>query len=180
MNEHSIKKTSKFLSLILRHSPETIHLSLDENGWADVMDLIKLCNKHQHKLDLEQLQYIVNSNDKKRFAFNEDQTKIRASQGHSIAINLGLNISTAPDTLFHGTVDRFLNHIKLEGLLKMNRQHVHLSQELETAIKVGNRRGQAIILTIQSGIMQQDGFQFYLSDNGVWLTECVPPQYIIF
>ena len=182
MNEKTAKSVSKFLSLVLRHSPETIELELDENGWADVDELIEKCNKNgsQNEMTAELLDYVVANNDKKRFAFNEDKTKIRASQGHSISVELNLNEAEPLEFLYHGTVDKFLENIKKEGLQKMSRQHVHLSKDRETAIKVGSRRGAAQILIVRSGEMFRDGFKFYLSENNVWLTDEVPAKYIEF
>lgn len=178
MNEKEIKNISKFLSLILRHSPETIHLKLDENGWADVEELITKSNKNRKSLDFETLQYVVETNDKKRFTFNEDLTKIRANQGHSITIDLELQPQTPPDELYHGTVAKFMDAILKDGLQKMSRQHVHLSKDKETAIKVGSRRGAPQILKINANQMIKDGYVFYCSENGVWLTDEVPPKYI--
>lgn len=180
MNEKASKSVSKFLSFVLRHSPETIGLELDENGWADVEELIEKCNKKgsQNEMTAELLDYVVDNNDKKRFAFNEDKTKIRASQGHSILVELDLTETEPSDYLYHGTVGKFLENIRKEGLQKMSRQHVHLSKDKETAIKVGSRRGVAQILKIRSGEMYKDGFKFYLSENNVWLTDEVPAKYI--
>jgi putative RNA 2'-phosphotransferase len=182
MNEKIAKSVSKFLSLVLRHSPETIGLKLDENGWADVEELIEKCNRKgsENQMTIELLDYVVENNDKKRFAFNEDKTKIRASQGHSISVELNLKEAEPSEFLYHGTVPKFLDNIKKEGLQKMSRQHVHLSKDKETAIKVGNRRGAAQILTVSSGEMFKDGFKFYLSENNVWLTDEVPAKYIQF
>ena len=180
MNEKEIKSTSKFLSLVLRHSPETIHLKLDENGWANVDELIIKCNQHQKKLDLELLNIVVEMNDKKRFAFNEDKTKIRASQGHSIEVELNLKEALSLEFLYHGTVDASIDGIKEKGLQKMSRQHVHLSKDKETAIKVGSRRGKPIILKVEARRMHEEGFRFYLSENEVWLTDEVPVKYIQF
>lgn len=180
MNEKTAKSISKFLSLVLRHSPETIHLKLDENGWADVEELIAKCLKNGNTLNSELLDYVVENNDKKRFAFNEDKTKIRASQGHSISVELNLNEAEPSEFLYHGTVGKFMESIKREGLQKMSRQHVHLSQDRETAIKVGGRRGAPQILSVRSGAMHRDGFKFYLSENNVWLTDEVPAKYIEF
>lgn len=174
------KNTSKFLSLVLRHAPETIKLSLDANGWANVEELLQQCNAFQKNLDFETLEHIVATNDKKRFAFNDDKTKIRASQGHSVAIDLDIKPLTPPDVLFHGTVEKFLDAIQKEGLQKMSRQHVHLSKDIETATKVALRRGKPVILTIETQRMIQDGYQFYCSENGIWLTEEVPAEYIKF
>lgn len=180
MNEKEIKSTSKFLSLVLRHSPETIQLKLDENGWANVDGLITQCNKHQKQLDLDLLNIVVETNDKKRFAFNDDKTKIRASQGHSIEVELNLNEVEPLDYLYHGTIEASIASIKEKGLQKMSRQHVHLSKDKETAIKVGSRRGKPIILTVDAKAMKAAGFKFYLSENEVWLTDEVPAKYIEF
>lgn len=180
MNENIAKTVSKFLSLVLRHSPEKIGLKLDENGWADVEELILKCSQKGNKLDAVLLDYVVENNDKKRFAFNEDKTKIRASQGHSISVELNLNETEPSEYLYHGTVGKFMENIQKEGLKKMSRQHVHLSKDRETAIKVGSRRGVPKILTVRSGAMHRDGFKFYLSENNVWLTDEVPAKYIEF
>ncbi|SDD57366.1 RNA 2'-phosphotransferase [Pedobacter soli] len=180
MDEKITKGISKFLSFVLRHSPETIGLSLDENGWANVDELLQKSSRDGKILTIEMLTHVVESNDKKRFAFNNDKTKIRASQGHSIEIELNLMAVTPPEQLYHGTVAKYLEGIKKEGLLKMSRQHVHLSKDKETAVKVGSRRGLAQILTVNAGEMHRDGFQFFLSDNGVWLTDSVPENYIAF
>lgn len=180
MNEKEAKETSKFLSLILRHAPETIQLQLDENGWASVSELITKSNQFGKELDEEVLDYIVENNDKKRFAFSEDRTKIRASQGHSIEVELDLKEVYPEHFLYHGTVAKFLEAIQKEGLQKMSRQYVHLSKDEETAIKVGSRRGKPIILSIDAQKMVTDGYSFYLSENGVWLTDHVPVEYIKF
>jgi len=180
MDTKITKGISKLLSYILRHSPETIKLKLDENGWADVNELIAKFDLYDLTLDFELLQYVVENNDKKRFAFNEDKTRIRASQGHSIAVELNLNETEPLEYLYHGTVEKFLTDIKLQGLQKMSRQHVHLSADRETANKVGGRRGKPVILTISSGEMHKAGYKFYLSDNNVWLTDVVPAEYITF
>ena len=183
MNEKTAKSLSKFLSLVLRHSPETISLKLDENGWADVEELIEKCSKNGNSLNpltAELLNYVVENNDKKRFTFNEYKTKIRASQGHSISVELNLAETEPLEYLYHGTVGKFLDSIKKEGLQKMSRQQVHLSKDRETAANVGSRRGVPQILTVRSGEMFKDGFKFYLSENNVWLTDEVPAKYIEF
>lgn len=180
MNENTAKTVSKFLSLVLRHSPEKIGLKLDENGWADVEELILKCSQKGNKLDKVLLDYVVENNDKKRFAYNEDETKIRASQGHSISVELNLAETEPSEYLYHGTVGKFIESIQKEGLKKMSRQHVHLSKDKETAIKVGSRRGVPQVLTVRSGAMHRDGFKFYLSENNVWLTDEVPVKYIQF
>lgn len=180
MNENIAKTVSKFLSLVLRHSPEKIGLQLDENGWANVEELILKCSQKGNKLDKILLDYVVENNDKKRFAYNEDKTKIRASQGHSISVELNLTETEPSEYLYHGTVGKFMESIQKEGLKKMSRQHVHLSKDKETATKVGSRRGAPQILTVRSGAMYRDGFKFYLSENNVWLTDEVPAKYIDF
>lgn len=180
MDNKITKGISKSLSYILRHSPETIKLKLDENGWADVDELIAKFDLYELKLDFELLEYVVKNNDKKRFAFNTDKTKIRANQGHSISIELNLDEAAPPESLYHGTVEKFLPDIQAQGLQKMNRQHVHLSADKETANKVGVRRGKPVILIIKSGAMHKAGYKFYLSANNVWLTTVVPAEYITF
>ena len=174
------KQISKFLSLILRHDPGKIGLALDDQGWANVQTLLTKLQKQFSGLDLNLLQEIVSSNDKQRFAFNEDHTKIRASQGHSVTIDLNYTPKQPPQFLYHGTVDKFIRAIKEKGLLKMSRHHVHLSEELDTALTVGARRGKPVILLVRAGEMYSDGIQFFQSDNQVWLTDHVPAKYINF
>ncbi|MES2545307.1 MAG: RNA 2'-phosphotransferase [Bacteroidota bacterium] len=180
MREQEIKNISKFLSLILRHAPETIQLELDKNGWANVNDLIVKSDQHGKTFDFELLEEIVETNDKKRFAFNEDLTKIRANQGHSINVELNLNEVEPSNFLYHGTVQKFIDSIKEKGLQKMNRQHVHLSKNEETAIKVALRRGKPIVLKVDAQKMHNEGFKFYLSENNVWLIDEVPVKFIDF
>lgn len=176
--EKQIKHISKLLSLVLRHEPQHIGLTLDENGWANVETLIQKVNNKGVALDFETLQTVVDTNDKKRFAFNDNKTLIRASQGHSIEVELNLKEKKPPEFLYHGTVEKFLEAIKKQGLKKMSRQHVHLSKDRETAIKVGSRRGLPVILIIQANEMNKEGYIFYLSDNDVWLIDEVPVKYI--
>lgn len=180
MNPKEVKKLSKFLSLVLRHQPETIDLSLDEGGWAKVEELIQKSRLQQLELDFEKLSYIVESNDKQRFSFSPDHKKIRANQGHSIPVNLGLMAQEPPSLLFHGTATRNVEAIQQKGLIKGARHHVHLSTERETAIKVGMRYGKPVVLQVNAGAMYREGFAFYCSENGVWLTDHVPTQYIAF
>lgn len=179
MYNSEYKKISKFLSLILRHQPETIGLSLDRNGWAEITDLIQKSNDYGIKFDLIILKKIVATNDKKRFAFSRDFKKIRANQGHSINVNLGFMNHEPPEFLFHGTAMKSVQSIKLTGLEKRSRQHVHLSKDLETAIKVGQRHGKPYIYKVKAKEMYDSGFKFYISDNGVWLTDQVPVKYLI-
>ncbi|HRQ42590.1 MAG TPA: RNA 2'-phosphotransferase [Chloroflexota bacterium] len=169
---------SKFLSLVLRHRPEKIGLRLDEAGWTPVADLLQACNRHGFALSLAELQAVVANNDKARFSFNEDGSLIRANQGHSIAVNLGYEPVAPPEYLFHGTAVRFLAAIQIQGLLKAQRHHVHLSPDVTTARQVGQRHGREIILKVHSGAMHRDGHTFYRSANGVWLVEAVPPCYL--
>lgn len=171
-------KTSKYLALVLRHKPEKIGLTLDEHGWADVDELIEKTVRSGRKLDRESLEYIVRTNDKKRYAFNEDHTKIRASQGHTIPVDVELEETVPPDVLYHGTAEISLPSIMDKGLLKMKRLYVHLSKDVSTAIKVGQRHGKPVVLLIDSGRMYKDGYKFYLSANSVWLTEHVPAEYL--
>ncbi len=174
------KKISKLLSLTLRHQPEVLGIELDSQGWTPTETLIEAVNKYGIRLDMNLLEEVVRKNDKQRFAFNEDRSQIRANQGHSLNIDLKLSPSQPPEVLYHGTVEQFLNRIKSSGLLKMSRQHVHLSLDIETATKVGSRRGKPIILTIAAQRMFKAGHLFYISENGVWLTDHVPVEYIHF
>ncbi|SDQ44696.1 putative RNA 2'-phosphotransferase [Chryseobacterium soldanellicola] len=178
MNEQQKKKTSKFLSYVLRHHPELINLNLDENGWANVDELITKSTNDTQSFTFEELNEIVQTNDKKRFIFNEDKTRIRANQGHSIGIDLALKPQQPPEFLYHGTAQNNIESILEKGIEKRSRQHVHLSQDKETAIKVGMRHGKPIILTIKTGKMFEEGIEFYLSENEVWLTDYVDAKYI--
>lgn len=181
MDDKARKRISKFLSYVLRHHPELIDLELDKNGWANTEELIQKSTTKNHHLTLEILKDIVATNDKKRFSFNEDQSKIRANQGHSIQfIDLEMQTQEPPAILYHGSVAKFLASIQEQGLVKGTRQHVHLSLDVETAKKVGSRRGIPVILKINAEQMHTDGYEFYLSANSVWLTEHVPATYIIF
>lgn len=166
------------LSLVLRHKPEAIGIVLDNNGWADVASLILHMNLKGFKLSFETLCYVVENNNKKRFAFNIDKTKIRASQGHSVEVDLGYIPISPPPVLYHGTGKQLLNKILNEGLKKMNRHHVHLSEDVETARQVGQRKGKPVILEIDAAKMHNQGFRFFVSENKVWLTESVPVAYI--
>ncbi|MGE6395647.1 RNA 2'-phosphotransferase [Chryseobacterium scophthalmum] len=179
MTDQHKKKTSKFLSYVLRHHPELINLNLDENGWANVDELITKSKRDSYQgLTFEELDEIVETNDKKRFIFNEDKTSIRANQGHSIDINLALIPQKPPEFLYHGTAQSNIDSIFEKGIEKRNRQHVHLSQDKETATKVGMRHGKPVILTINTEKMFDDGIEFYLSENNVWLTDFVDIKYI--
>lgn len=168
------------MSLVLRHKPEHLGLQLDENGWVDVDTLIVAIRKSGVDVDKSLLEKVVRENDKQRFAFNSDQTRIRANQGHSIEVDVELKQKAPPAILFHGTVEKFLDLIRASGLKKMSRQHVHLSAEIKTASNVGSRRGKPVILEVDAMKMAEDGFMFFLSANGVWLTDNVPPEYLNF
>lgn len=178
MNDKQITKTSKFLSLVLRHKPQTIGIELDKNGWTNVDTLILKMNHFGKKVDMQILEEVVEKNNKKRFKFSEDKTKIRANQGHSIEIELNYKPKTPPDILFHGTASKNVGIILSKGLKKMNRHHVHLSLDIETATNVGQRHGKPIIFVVKSKEMSEKGFEFFVSDNGVWLTESVPVEFL--
>ena len=171
------KKTSKFLSLVLRHKPEEIGLTLDDNGWAKVDELLKKAKGH-HTFSLEDLQRIVADNDKQRFAFSEDGKRIRANQGHSVEVDLALTVATPPPLLYHGTATRFLDSIMKEGLKAMARHAVHMTENKDTAVATGQRHGSPIVLVIDAARMSLDGIEFQRSANGVWLTPHVDPMYI--
>jgi putative RNA 2'-phosphotransferase len=168
-----VVKKSKFLSLILRHKPEEIGLKLDSSGWAIVSELCKLAHISKSELD-----EVVSTNNKKRFEYNEDKSKIRACQGHSINVDLGLAPSIPPDSLYHGTATRFVNSILRSGLIAGSRDYVHMSINVDTAINVGSRHGKPVVFLVKAGEMVKDGFEFFLSNNGVWLTKSVPPKYL--
>lgn len=172
-------KLSVFLSLILRHKPEEIGITLDKHGWANVQELITGINNTGRKIDMATLEEIVRTDNKGRYSFNEDKTSIRANQGHSIPVDVDLKETIPPDMLFHGTATRFLNSIKQQGIKPMNRLYVHLSKDVETAIKVGSRHGKPAVLEINAKQMCADGIKFYLSDNGVWLTKHVDWKYVV-
>ena len=176
--QQQLKHISKLMSLVLRHKPEVIGLQLDNNGWANVAELISKINEQGNNVNIDIINTVVGTNDKKRFAFNEDKTMIRANQGHSIDVELNLKAITPPDILYHGTAERFVGSILKEGLTKQQRQHVHLSLLQETAKAVGSRHGKPVILSINTKAMTEAGFIFYLSDNGVWLVNSVPVEYI--
>lgn len=184
LDEQQLKRRSKLLSAVLRHQPELIGLHLDSQGWASVEELLQKINKlgppFTKSFDLETLKLVVETNDKKRFAFNADQTRIRASQGHSVQVDLGYPPQEPPELLYHGTAGINLESIKDQGITKGKRHHVHLSRDTETALKVGGRHGKPVILKIQAGAMHRAGNAFYCSENGVWLTEFVPAAFIEF
>ncbi|MBI1372848.1 MAG: RNA 2'-phosphotransferase [Phycisphaera sp.] len=173
-------KISKFLSLVLRHQPDAAGVTLDDAGWVDVDELLAGCGRAGRAVTRVQLDEVVETNDKKRFEFSADGTRIRASQGHSVEVDLGYQAASPPDVLYHGTADRNLDSIRAKGLLKGQRHHVHLSAEVDTATSVGQRYGRPVVLHIRAAAMVAAGHAFYVSTNGVWLVEHVPTDFISF
>jgi putative RNA 2'-phosphotransferase len=174
-------KISKFLSLLLRHSPETIHLNMDKNGWVNIQELIDNAKKHKKmNLTMDIIKKTVEINDKQRFIISGDGKRIRANQGHSIPVDLELENKTPPDILYHGTASRFIDSIMKDGLKPMGRQYVHLSLNEETALKAGKRHGKPVVLYIDAKTRHEEGYKFYLSENKVWLVDKVPGKYIKF
>ncbi len=173
------KKHSKFLSLILRHAPETANVRLDAHGWVSVPELLGRLKAKDSQWSLAGLQDLVASSEKQRFELSADASRIRARQGHSLRVDLELEPQQPPELLFHGTVPKFIESIRAQGLLKGSRQHVHLSADVETARKVGQRRGKAVILHVRSRDLCQSGVPFFLSSNGVWLVDHVPAAFIL-
>jgi putative RNA 2'-phosphotransferase len=180
MTDKETIRTSKFLSLILRHEPERVELILGEAGWVGVNELLHAVNHHGLALTLDELKHVVATSDKKRFAFSEDGRRIRASQGHSVEVDLQYAPQTPPEILFHGTATRFLDGIRKVGLQRMQRHDVHLSTETKVTFQVGGRHGKPVLLSIRAGDMHRAGFVFRCSANGVWLVDHVPPQFIEF
>ena len=168
---------SKFISLVLRHKPETIGISLDEHGWANVDDLINGISKTHH-IDMEILEGIVATDNKQRYTFNENHTLIRANQGHSIPVDVELKKVVPPEILYHGSAEKYVKSIDEQGLIPKSRIYVHLSKYYETAVNVGKRHGNPVVYKIKSGLMSQDRIEFFLSENGVWLTKAVPVKYL--
>jgi putative RNA 2'-phosphotransferase len=173
----SLKETSKFISLILRHKPEAIGITLDEHGWANVDELIAGIAKTQ-PIDMAMLEQIVAEDEKQRYSFNEDKTLIRANQGHSIPVDVELEEKEPPEILYHGTGAKYVSSIDEQGLMPKSRLYVHLSSDEDTAKKVGQRHGKPVIYVVKSGKMFCDGYRFYKSVNGVWLTKEVPLSYL--
>ncbi|MBU2712073.1 RNA 2'-phosphotransferase [Zooshikella harenae] len=174
--DKQLKKVSKYLSFLLRHKPDSIGLILDEQGWASIAALIELTTDVE--LSREIIEVVVETNDKQRFSISEDGTKIRANQGHSIAIDLNLAPIEPPGCLYHGTATRFLASIMEKGITKQQRHHVHLTESIAVGKAVGGRYGKPVILVIDAQAMFQDGFVFFKTANNVWLVEEVPPAYI--
>ena len=180
MTDKELIRISKFLSLILRHEPERVGLRLDDAGWVGVAELLNANNQQGVSLTLDQLKHIVATSDKKRFAFSEDGLRIRASQGHSLEVDLQYEPQAPPELLYHGTATRFLDSIRERGLERMERHAVHLSAETKLTFQVGGRHGKPVLLVIRAGDMHRAGHLFRCSANGVWLVDHVPAQYIQF
>ena len=178
MDEKALIKKSKWLSKHLRHSPERIGLTLEDGGWVRVSDLLDAAKSAHFGLSRAELEEVVAKNDKKRFAFDESGEKIRASQGHSVEVDLELVPQTPPAILYHGTGAQWASQIEEQGLQKMRRHHVHLSRDIETAHKVGARHGKPFVFVVDAAQMHADGFEFWVSDNGVWLAEEVAARYL--
>ena len=174
MNEKSL---SKFISLILRHRPEAVGITLDEHGWANVDELLEGINKTR-RIDMALLEKIVAEDDKQRYSFNDDKTLIRANQGHSIPVDVELEEKEPPAVLWHGTGEKYTRAIDREGLIPKGRLYVHLSPDIETAKKVGSRHGRPVVYEVNAKTMRADGYRFFLSVNGVWLTKKVPVRYL--
>ena len=176
----ALEGSSRFLSYILRHRPDKVGIALDRGGWVEIDALLAAIAAHGEPLGRGELLEIVRTNAKRRFAISEDGRRIRASQGHSLRVDLGLARRKPPTTLFHGTAERFLESIRRKGLLRMRRHHVHLSADAATAREVGGRHGNPAVLAVDAAAMDRDGHAFFLTDNGVWLTDRVPPRYLAF
>lgn len=173
----SLTDLSRYMSLILRHKPETIGISLDEHGWANVNELIAGIAK-DNEFNMDILEEIVRTDNKQRYSFNEDKTLIRANQGHSVPVDVELDVMTPPEFLWHGTGEKYVASIDVQGLIPKSRLYVHLSKDEETAVKVGSRHGKPVLYRVKSKDMAREGYEFYLSKNGVWLTKEVPAQYL--
>jgi putative RNA 2'-phosphotransferase len=178
MDEKRIVKVSKYLSRALRHQPGRIGISLDAAGWVEIDELLAACAARNFRVTRAELDLVVELNDKKRFAVSEDGSRIRASQGHTVEVDLGLAVAEPPPELFHGTVGRVVDVILSEGLKPMDRHAVHLSPDVDTARRVGARRGRPVVLSVDAARMRADGHEFQVSDNGVWLVTAVPPEYL--
>ena len=176
--QKEITRISKFLSLVLRHRPEMIGIVLEESGWTSVESLIERSASAGMQFDRSILATVVETNNKKRFAFDDTGEKIRANQGHSVDVELGYAALEPPQILYHGTAEKFVNSIQQTGLEKRDRHHVHLSTSLATAVAVGQRHGKPVVFEVMAGAMYREGFIFYQSENAVWLTESVPGKFL--
>lgn len=174
-----LQSISKYMSLILRHKPEVIGICIDEHGWANVEKLIQGIAKNNPGFNMEALEEIVKTDNKQRYSFNDDKTLIRANQGHSIQVDVELEEKEPPNVLYHGTGEKYVTSIDKNGLIPKSRLYVHLSRDIETARAVGKRHGKEIIYSVNSAQMHKDGYKFYLSKNGIWLTKKVPMKYLM-
>ena len=172
------RAASKFMCFVLRHHPDVINLELDENGWADTHALIEGMNQAKRNVMLEDLKEIVSACDKQRFKFSDDYTKIRANHGHSVSVDVEMKQFEPPEVLYHGTASRYFDSIRRNGLIAKSRLHVHLTSDQATAIEVGQRHGEPVLLRVDAAKMHEDGFEFLRSDNGIWLTKHVPAKYV--
>jgi putative RNA 2'-phosphotransferase len=178
MDHARVVKISKYLSKHLRHQPERLGLTLGTGGWVEVEQLLASCAAHQFVVSRDELNEVVATNDKRRFAFDETGTRIRANQGHSVDVDLKLEPSNPPDVLYHGTGRQHVDSILRTGLVKMARHHVHLTADFETAVKVGARHGSPEVFVVETAALVRDGHTFYRSANGVWLVDAVPASYL--
>lgn len=178
MDETRLVHASKFLSKHLRHAPARIGLTLEPGGWVTVDTLLAACARAGMPLTRAELDEVVERNNKRRFAYDATGARIRANQGHSVAVDLQLAPQTPPDVLYHGTGEGAVEAIRREGLKKMRRHHVHLSPDVQTALVVGRRHGRPVVFAVDAAAMARDGFTFYRSENGVWLVDAVPPHYL--
>jgi putative RNA 2'-phosphotransferase len=172
------EKVSRRLSYVLRHAPESIGLALDPNGWVRVGALLDALRAHGLALSADQLAEVVAANDKQRFAFDETCERIRASHGHSVAVDLGYEAQQPPPVLYHGTPRANLDAIKQHGLRPKSRHAVHLSPDVSTATAVGARRGEPVVFRVDAAALAATGATFTCSANGVWLVDSVPRQYL--
>lgn len=175
----NLQSVSRYMSLILRHKPEVIGITIDEHGWANVEELIQGIEKNNPGFNMEALEEIVKTDSKQRYSFNDDKTLIRANQGYSIQVDVELTEKEPPCILYHGTGEKYVTSIDKNGLIPKSRLYVHLSQDIETARAVGKRHGKEIIYSVNSAQMYKDGYKFYLSKNGIWLTKKVPMKYLM-
>jgi putative RNA 2'-phosphotransferase len=178
MNNSRLVKISKYLSKHLRHQPERIGIKLAPGGWVSIDELLAACKNHSFPINRAELNEVVASNDKKRFSFDSTGSLIRANQGHSVEIDLQLEPTIPPDMLYHGTGHGAVEAILREGLCKMSRHHVHLSKDIATAKTVGARHGRPLVFAVDAAAMHEAGYTFYCSENGVWLVDSVPPEYL--
>ena len=179
-DEKTVKRLSKFLSLVLRHDPDKIGIELDDAGWTNVADLLEAMRQHGQKITRELLVHVVLTNDKQRFNFSDDGQRIRARQGHSVEVELGYEPASPPEFLLHGTPEKSIEAIRQTGLNKMSRHHVHLHADDSVATTVGARRGKPVLLRVRAQEMTREGHLFFVTANQVWLTDHVPPQFIEF